>query len=225
MKLDEFIGQSDIVGSLKMEIRAVARRSECLDHLLIHGAAGMGKTTLAEAIAHELGSEIKTLSPTANVSELTDVLTKIDGGDILLIENVDRMRIEAQAVLVQAMRGNFPLTIGKGKHERVITIELPEFTFIGTTSNVKSVSTNVWSKVCRSIYLSEYSNEEICEILKSKAEDLSVDIHKSGTSKLVALSCNNPAIGDYLLRAAAVYIEVVGLGVIDGEAVENMLQV
>src|SRR3989338_4047754 len=178
---DEYIGQNRIKENLKVVIGAAKKRNEPIEHILLHGPSGLGKTTLAYLIAKELGSSLKVTSGTAleKAGDVGSILTGLNDGDVLFIDEVHRLNKMVEEVIYPAME-NFKLdiVIGKGNSAKTLQIDLPRFTLIAATTKISLLSAPFRSRFGVSFRLDFYNQKDIEEIVSRSAHLLGVDIKK-----------------------------------------------
>src|SRR3989338_3103538 len=176
---NEYIGQEGIKKNLKILIQAAKERDEAVDHLLFYGPPGLGKTTLANLIAREIGAQIKITSGPAieRVGDLASILTNLSPGDILFIDEAHRLNKLIEEILYPALEsGQLDIIIGKGPSDRTTQLELPPFTLIAATTRIALLSSPLRSRFGGGVFRLEfYSNEEIEEIIKRSAKILDVE--------------------------------------------------
>ncbi|MEZ5427704.1 MAG: Holliday junction branch migration DNA helicase RuvB [Pyrinomonadaceae bacterium] len=218
--LDEYIGQTKIVNNLRIFLKAALRRNEALDHVLFFGPPGLGKTSLAMIIANELGTNLKTVSaPSVEKSgDLAAILTNIEEGDVLFIDEIHRLRPQIEEILYPAMEDyNLDLLIGEGPAARSIKIDLPKFTLVGATTRAGMISAPLRGRFGIINHLDFYPPKDLEIIVHRSAEILGVEIEASGAVELARRSRGTPRIANRLLRRVRDYAEVLSDGRITGE--------
>ncbi len=223
---DEYIGQSKIKENLKVVMGAAKKRKEPIEHLLLHGPSGLGKTTLAYLIAKELGASIKITSGTAleKAGDVGSILTGLNDGDILFIDEVHRLNKMIEEVIYPAME-NFKLdiVIGKGNSAKTLQIDLPRFTLIAATTKISLLSAPFRSRFGVSFRLDFYKDEDIEKIISRSADLLGIKIDKPAIKIIAASSRFTPRVANRLLKRVRDYAQMKDLNHIDGIlAVESL---
>jgi len=223
---DDYVGQEKIKRNLKIILEAAKKRGEVCDHLLFFGQAGLGKTTLAHLVAKELGTGIKITSGPAleKMADLAAVLTNIDDGEILFIDEAHRMNRMIEEVLYPAMESRkLHLVVGKGPAARTISLDLPPFTLVAATTRVNLLSGPLRSRFGASFQLDYYETENIKEILKRSARVLGISISDEAVDILARAARATPRVANRLLKRARDYAEVHERPKIDKEVVQKTL--
>lgn len=213
----EYIGQEKIKQNLEIFIQAAKKRGESIDHVLLYGSAGLGKTTLAHIIAKEMGVNIRVTSGPAieRVGDLGSILTNLEPGDVLFIDEIHRLNKSIEEVLYPAMEDyKLDIIIGKGPAARTIQLDLPRFTLIGATTRLGSLTNPLRNRFGSTHRLEFYTNEEIEEIIERSASILGVDIDPVGRAKIAGASRRTPRVANRILKRVRDYAEVHGTGVI-----------
>src|SRR3990167_7372342 len=200
---DEYIGQEKIKSNLKVLIGAARKRNEPIEHLLLHGPSGLGKTTLAYLIAKELGANIRITSGTAleKAGDIGSILTGLSDGDVLFIDEVHRLNKTIEEVIYPAME-NFKLdiVIGKGISAKTLQIDLPKFTLIAATTKISMLSSPFRSRFGVSFRLDFYNEKDIEKIISRSAKLLKIDVNKEALKIIAHASRFTPRIANRLLK-------------------------
>ena len=211
---DEYIGQENIKNNLHILITAAKKRGETFEHLLFYGPPGLGKTTLAHLIAKETARNIKITSGPAieKVGDLASILTNLNQGDILFIDEIHRLNKNIEEVLYPAMEsGVLDIIIGKGPSARSIQLELPAFTLIAATTKIAMMSSPLRSRFSGGIFKLEfYTNKEIEKIIKQSAQKLMIEIDDQAITEIAQRSRYTPRTANYFLKRCRDYAEVHG---------------
>lgn len=225
--LKEFIGQSKIKKNLDISIKAAKQRNEAIDHILFHGPSGLGKTTLSHLLANEMGKNMKTTSGPAieKVGDLGAILTNMEDGDVLFIDEIHRLNKLIEEVLYPAMEDYaLDIIIGKGPSARTIRLDLPKFTLIGATTRIDLISSPLLNRFGLTHRLDYYNDEEIKDIIIRSCRILGIKIDSASAEMLSASSRQTPRIANRLLRRVRDFAEVKGNGVIDEKSTIETLQ-
>ncbi|HIQ51517.1 MAG TPA: Holliday junction branch migration DNA helicase RuvB [Nautiliaceae bacterium] len=209
--LDEYIGQEQIKKNLKVFIKAAQKRKEPIDHMLFFGPPGLGKTTLANIIANEMNSNIKTISaPMFEKSgDLAAILTNLEEGDILFIDEIHRLKASIEEVLYSAMEDfRLDIVIGSGPAAQTIKIDIAKFTLIGATTRAGMLSNPLRDRFGISFRLNFYTNEELSTIIKLASKKLNKEIEDSALLEIAKRSRGTPRIALRLLKRVRDFSEI-----------------
>jgi Holliday junction DNA helicase RuvB len=213
----EYIGQEKVKENLAIYIEAALKRKEPLDHVLLHGPPGLGKTTLAGIIANEMGVNIRITSGPAieKPGDLAALLTNLNEGDILFIDEVHRLSRSVEEVLYPAMEDNaLDIIIGKGPSARSIRLDLPRFTLVGATTRAGQLSSPLRDRFGVIFRLELYSAQELSRIVTRSAGILNVGIEPQGALEIASRSRGTPRIANRLLKRSRDFAQVMGNGTI-----------
>ncbi len=224
--LDEYVGQSKIKKNLGISIQASKKRKEPLEHVLLHGPAGLGKTTLANIIAHEMGANIKITSGPAleKQGDLAAILSNLGEFDVLFIDEIHRVKPAVEEILYTAMEDfGIDIVLGKGPSANSIRINLPRFTLIGATTKVSMLSSPLRDRFGHNYKLDFYCLDDIKKIVKRSAEILDVTVDEDAASEIAKSSRQTPRIANRLLKRVRDYADYKDSDIVNLEIAKEAL--
>ena len=224
---DEYVGQERLKKNLKLAIEAAKKRGEPMDHVLLYGPPGLGKTTMATVIANEMSTQIRVTSGPAieKAGDLASILTNLADGDVLFIDEIHRLGRAVEEVLYSAMEDyKLDIVIGKGPAARSVRLDLPKFTVIGATTRTGSLAAPLRDRFGHIHRLEFYSPEEIERIIKRAARLLDSKIDSKAAESLSTRARLTPRIANRLLKRVRDYADVNGDGIIDYPTTEKALE-
>ena len=224
--LDEYVGQAKAKENLQVFIDAARQRGEALDHVLFYGPPGLGKTTLANIVANEMRVNIKSTSGPVieKAGDLAAILTNLEAGDVLFIDEIHRLSPIVEEILYPAMEDyQIDIIIGQGPSARTIKLDIPRFTLVGATTRAGLLSSPLRDRfgvLCR---LEFYTPEDLVTIVRRSADILGIPAEADGAAEIARRSRGTPRIANRLLRRVRDFAQVRGRGVITGEVADHAL--
>jgi len=224
--LNEYIGQEKVKRNLEIFMAAAKKRGEPIEHVLLYGSPGLGKTTLASIIAHEMGVNIKITSGPAieRAGDLASILTNLEQGDILFIDEIHRLNKVIEEVLYPAMEDyRLDLVVGKGPSAKMLRLDLPRFTLIGATTRISLLSSPLRDRFGSIYSLAFYEQDEIAKIIARSANILSVAVEDEASTIIAQRARRTPRVANRLLKRVRDYADVKGDGKITIELAHDAL--
>lgn len=224
--LNEYIGQSKVKENLDIYINAAKFRNEPLDHVLLHGPPGLGKTTLASVISNEMGVKLKITSGPAieKTGDIVALITNLDEGDILFVDEIHRLNRSIEEILYPAMEDfAIDIIIGKGPSANSIHLDLPHFTLIGATTRSGQLSAPLRDRFGVNLRLELYDTSELIQIVKRSSSILNIIIDDDGANEIASRSRGTPRIANRILKRVRDYAQVKGNGIISKDIADQAL--
>ncbi len=227
-KLDEYIGQKSVIDSLKLAIEAAKKRNETLEHCILYGPPGLGKTTLANIIAKEMGANIITTSGPAieKVGDIAAILTNLSDKDIIFIDEIHRLNRAVEETLYSALEDfKLDIVVGQGPGARTIRIDLPPFTLVGATTRMGLLTSPLRDRFGIVLRLDFYSIGDLSAIIKRSASILNIDIDQKSAQLIAKRSRGTPRVANKLLRRVRDLAQIENNSLINAAVVEKTLKI